>query len=110
TSELLTRGANLPDYGPINDLEKDMFSLPIGKMATPVSVAGKTIAFAVKDRQDVKPEAIKTTAATLRNELLPSKREQYFGAYMQEVKKKMEANGDIKVNDAVVTQLAQQTS
>ena len=99
TSELLTRGANLPDYGPINDLEKDMFSVPIGKVGTPVSVAGRTIAFAVKERQ-----------GNLRNELLPSKREQYFGAYMQEVKKKMEASGDIKVNDAVVTQLAQQTS
>src|SRR5262249_30089146 len=110
TSELLTRGANLPDYGPTNDLEKDMFSLPVGKIGTPVSVAGKTVAFAVKERQDVKPEAMKTGSGTLRNELLPAKREQYFGAYMQEVKKKMEANGDIRINDAAVTQLAQQTS
>jgi peptidyl-prolyl cis-trans isomerase D len=110
TSELLARGANLPDYGPINDLENDMFSLPVGKVGTPVSVAGRTIAFAVKERQEVKPEEVKTTSATLRTELLPSKREQYFGAYIQEVKKKMEANGDIKINDAVVTQLAQTTS
>jgi peptidyl-prolyl cis-trans isomerase D len=110
TSELLARGANLPDYGPINDLENDMFSLPVGKVGTPVSVAGRTIAFAVKERQEVKPEEIKTTSATLRTELLPSKREQYFGAYIQEVKKKMEANGDIKINDAAVTQLAQTTS
>ena len=106
----MTRGANLPDYGPINDLENDMFSLPVGKAAAPVSVAGRTIAFAVKERQDVKPEEMKTASTALRTELLPSKREMYFGAYIQEVKKKMEANGDIKVNDAVVTQLAQQTS
>jgi peptidyl-prolyl cis-trans isomerase D len=110
TSELLTRGANLPDYGPINDLENDMFTLAVGKVGTPVSVAGRTIAFAVKERQEVKPEEMKTTLATLRNELLPGKREQYFGAYILEIKKKMEANGDIKVNDAVVTQLAQTTS
>ena len=110
TSELLTRGANLPDYGPINDLETDMFSLAVGKVATPISVAGRTIAFAVKERQEVKPEEMKTSVAALRNELLPGKREQYFGAYILEIKKKMEANGDIKVNDAVVTQLAQTTS
>jgi peptidyl-prolyl cis-trans isomerase D len=110
TSELLARGANLPDYGPINDLENEMFSLPVGKVGTPVSVAGRTIAFAVKERQDVKPDEIKTASGTLRTELLPSKREQYFGAYIQEVKKKMEASGAIKVNDAVVTQLAQTTS
>jgi hypothetical protein len=53
---------------------------------------------------------MKTASGALRNELLPSKREQYFGAYILEVKKKMEASGDIKINDAVVTQLAQQTS
>jgi peptidyl-prolyl cis-trans isomerase D len=110
TSELVARGANLPDYGPINDLENEMFSLPVGKVGTPVSVAGRTIAFAVKERQDDKPDEIKTASGTLRTELLPSKREQYFGAYIQEVKKKMEASGDIKVNDAVVTQLAQTTS
>ena len=42
--------------------------------------------------------------------MLPSKREQYFGAYIQEVRKKMEASGDIKINEAVVTQIAQTTN
>src|SRR5262245_16751099 len=110
TSELLARGGNLPEYGPITDLEQEMFSIPVGKTGTPVSVAGRTIAFAVKERQEVKPDEMKTASVALRNELLPSKREQYFGAYIQEVKKKMEANGDIKIKDAVVTQLAQTTS
>jgi peptidyl-prolyl cis-trans isomerase D len=110
TSEMLTRGANLPDYGPVVDLEKDMFSVPVGKAGTPVSVAGKTIAFAVKERQEVKPEDLKNLSAALRVELLPSKREQYFGAYIQEVRKKMEASGDITINEAVMTQIAQTTS
>lgn len=110
TSELLNRGANLPDYGPIVDLEKEMFSLAVGKVGTPVTVAGKTIAFSVKERQEVKPEDLKNSAATLRPELIPAKREQYFGAYIQEVRKKMEANGEIRVNEAVMTQIAQTTS
>jgi peptidyl-prolyl cis-trans isomerase D len=110
TSEMLTRGANLPDYGPITDLEKDMFSVPVGKAGAPVSVAGKTIAFSVKERQEVNPETMKTASVTLRTELLPTKREQYFGAYIQELKKKMEASGDIRVNETVLTQLAQQVS
>lgn len=110
TSDLLNRGANLPDYGPTVDLEKDMFSLPVGKVGTPVSVAGKTIAFSVKERQEVKPEDLKNSMGTLRTELVPAKREQYFGAYIQEVRKKMEASGDIKINEAVMTQIAQTTS
>ena len=110
TSDFLTRGGNLADYGPTADLEKDMFSLPVGKTATPISVAGRMIAFAVKERQEVKPEDVRTASGPLKNELLPSKREEYFGAYMMEVRKKMEANGDIKINEAVMTQLAQTTS
>ena len=110
TSELLNRGANLPDYGPIVDLEKEMFSLPIGKAGTPQTVAGKTVAFSVKQRQEVKPEDVQKSAATLRTELVPIKREQYFGAYIQEVRKKMDANGEIKVNEAVMTQIAQTSS
>jgi peptidyl-prolyl cis-trans isomerase D len=109
TSDLLARGASLPDYGSIIDLENDMFSLPVGKTATPITVAGKTIAFAVKERQDVKPEDMKNSAGTLRSELAVGKRDQYFGAYILEVKKKMEANGDIQINEAVLTQIAQTT-
>jgi hypothetical protein len=39
--------------------------------------------------------------------MLPSKREQYFGAYIQEARKRMEAGGEIYINEAVMTQIAQ---
>ncbi len=42
TSELLTRGASIPEFGSIAELDKEMFSLPIGKPGTPITVAGKT--------------------------------------------------------------------
>lgn len=110
TSELLTRGAPLPDYGSLADFENEMFSLPIGMPGTPSTIAGKTFAFVVKERQDINPEEMKASMEMLRTQLLQPKRDQYFGAYIQEVRKSMEARGDIEINEAVVAQIAQTTS
>jgi len=110
TSELLARGSSIPEFGTIGELDKEMFTLPLGKPGTPVTVAGKTIAFAVKERQDINPEEMKKSMDMIRAELLPQRREQYFTAYIQEVRKKMEANKKIKINDAAIAQIAQSIS
>src|SRR5262252_1852746 len=110
TSALLTRGSTLPEFGSIAELDKEMFALPLNKPGSPVTVAGKTLAFDVKERQEIKPEEMKKSLDTVRNELLPERRQEYFDAYVQEVKKKMEANKQIKINDSIVNQIAQQVS
>jgi hypothetical protein len=111
TSDLLTRGSSIPEFGSIAELDKEVFgSLPVGKAGTPLTVAGKTIAFAVKDRQPINTDEMKKSFEMVRSEMLPQRREQYFSAYIQEVKKKMESDRRIKINDSVVTQIAQQIS
>ena len=111
TSDLLTRGSSIPEFGSIAELDKEVFgSLPVGKAGTPLTVAGKTIAVAVKDRQPINTDEMKKSFEMVRSEMLPQRREQYFSAYIQEVKKKMESDRRIKINDSVVTQIAQQIS
>jgi peptidyl-prolyl cis-trans isomerase D len=105
TSDLLTRGATLPEFGLISDLDKEMFTLPLGKPGTPTTLAGKTLSFAVKERQEIKPEEMKAAIEPLRAEILPNKLDQYFGAYIQEAKKRMEDAGDIEINESVLAQL-----
>ena len=110
TSDMLTRGASLPEFGSIAELDKEMFSLPIGKAGTPITIAGKTLAFAVKERQQINPEEMKKSLDMVRNEMLPGRREQYFSAYIQEVKKRMEAGRQIKINESIMSQIAQSIS
>src|SRR2546425_2097222 len=110
TSDMLTRGASLPEFGSIAELDKEMFSLPIGKAGTPITIAGKTLAFAVKERQQINPEETKKSLDMVRNEMLPGRREQYFSAYIQEVKKRMEAGKQIKINESIMSQIAQSIS
>jgi len=110
TSELLTRGSAIPEFGAIGELDKEIFSMPPGKSGTPLTVAGKTIAYALKERQDIKQEEMKKSLDMIRTELLPQRREQYFTAYIQEVRKQMQENNKIDVNDAAVEQIAQTIS
>jgi peptidyl-prolyl cis-trans isomerase D len=107
TSDLLIRSASLPEFGPIAELDNEMFSLPIGKPGTPVTVSGKTLAFVVKERQQINPEEMKKAMEMVRGEILPERREQYFNAYIQEVRKKMETNKQIRINESVMSQIAQ---
>src|SRR2546422_9534394 len=78
TSDMLTRGSAIPEFGSIAELDKEMFSLPIGKPGTPITIAGKTLAFAAKERQEIKLEEMKKSLETVRNEMVPGRREQYF--------------------------------
>jgi peptidyl-prolyl cis-trans isomerase D len=108
TSELLPRGATLADFGAVVSIEPEMFSLPLGKPGTPSTIGGKTIAFVVKERQQINPEEMKKSFEPLRTQLLPARREQYFNAYIQEVRKKMETNGDIEINESIMSQIVAQ--
>jgi peptidyl-prolyl cis-trans isomerase D len=110
TSELLTRGSSIPEFGSMGEADKELFTLPLGKPGTPLTVAGKTIAFTVKERQDIKPEEMKKSLETIRNELLPQRKEQYFEAYIMEVRKRMEADNEIEINEGVMAAIAQQIS
>jgi peptidyl-prolyl cis-trans isomerase D len=110
TSDLLTRGASLIEFGSITEADKEMFSLPLGRTGTPITIAGKTLAFTVKERQDINPEEMKKSLDTLRTEMLPQRQERFFGAYIQEARKRMEANNEITINENVMTQIAQTIS
>jgi hypothetical protein len=107
TSDLLTRDGFLSDFGSLTDANKEMFSLPLGKPGTPLTVAGKTLAFDVKERQEINPDEMKKSLDTLRTEMLPAKRDEYFQAYIQEVRKRMETGKQISIHESVLNDLTQ---
>jgi Parvulin-like peptidyl-prolyl isomerase len=104
TSDLVERGAFLPDFGSLTDVDKEIFSLPIGKTGTPNTIGGKTLAFSVKERHEINTDEMKKSMDSLRTEMLPAKREQYFSAYIQEARKRMEDAKQITINENVLEQ------
>jgi peptidyl-prolyl cis-trans isomerase D len=106
TSEKAIRGASLPDFGSTAERESEIFSLPIGKVGTPATLGFKTLVFAVKEREAIKPEDMKKAVPELRKDLLGPKRELYFMAYIKEKQKQMESENEIARNLTVMSQLA----
>ena len=106
TSEKLARGGSLPEFGSIAERDQEIFSLPIGKAGPPATLAGKTLVFAVKSRDEINAEEMKKSVPTLREEMLPAKREHYFTAYILDLQKNMQASGSISVNESVLSQIA----
>jgi peptidyl-prolyl cis-trans isomerase D len=106
TSPNLARGSSLPEYGSLNERDQEIFSLPLGKVAPPSTFSGKTLVFAVKSRDAVNPDEMKKALPTMREDMLPVKKEKYFTAYIQEIQKKMQDAGSISVNESALAQAA----
>jgi peptidyl-prolyl cis-trans isomerase D len=109
TSEQISRGGSIPEFGAIADRDKEIFSLPLGKPGTPSTVASKTLVFAVKERKALDPEEVKKGLDTARAALLTTKREMYFSNWVQDAQKKMQDGKSIKVNQAALTQIVDGT-
>jgi peptidyl-prolyl cis-trans isomerase D len=105
TSEPISRGGSIPEFGAIADRDKEIFSLPLGKPGTPSTVASKTLVFAVKERKDLDPEEVKKGLDSARAALLGAKREMYFSNWVQDAQKKMQDGKSIKVNQDAITQI-----
>ena len=106
SSEALTRGGSIEEFGSTSTLDRQIFSLDTGVPGTPVTVAGKTIAFVVTDKQEVDPVLMQTGFDELHTELLFRKKDQLFAAYNREVRKRMEDDGEIVINNVLVGQIA----
>jgi peptidyl-prolyl cis-trans isomerase D len=108
TSEKVTRGGSIPEFGAISERDQEIFSQPLGKASPPVTLGAKSLVFAVKSRDEIKTDEMAKALPGIREEMLPSKRARYFEAYIQEIQKKMQAEGDISVNQNLLAQLTSQ--
>jgi len=107
TSEKLTRSGSIPEFGSIGERDQDIFSLPLGQVGPATTLGGKTLVFAVKERDQIKPDEMKKAMDGLRTEILAAKRERYFAAYIKEAQKKMEEAKTISINESALAQIAE---
>ncbi len=85
-TELIARGAPVPDIGASAEVDKLAFSLPKGGISDPISTPQGTAIIRVAEKEDVTPEQIATGRDQLREELTNQRRDQFFSGYMQKAK------------------------
>jgi peptidyl-prolyl cis-trans isomerase D len=88
-TELVARGAALPDIGVSPEVDRVAFTLPAGSVSDPIQTTDGTVIVRVVQRDDVTPDELRQGQEAFRAELLNERRSKFFAAYMGKAKEKM---------------------
>jgi peptidyl-prolyl cis-trans isomerase D len=86
TTELIARGAALPDLGISEAVDAVAFTLPQGGVSDAITTPTGTAIVRVVEKAAVTDAEVDAGKDVLRDELVNSRRDKFFGAYMQKAK------------------------
>lgn len=88
-TELIARGAALPDIGISAEIDKVAFALPQGTVSDPIHTPQGTAIIRVVEKEAVTDEQVATGRDQMRDELVNQRRDRFFSAYMVKAKEKL---------------------
>jgi hypothetical protein len=100
-TELIARGAALPDIGPNAEVEKAVFALPQGGVTGAITTPNGAVIARVVERADVTDQQLADGRDALREELTNQRRDRFFSAYMAKAKTSLA----IAIKQDVLTQV-----
>ena len=92
TTDLIARGAAIPDLGISDAIDKAAFALPKGGISDAITTPTGTAIIRVVDKAEVTPQQITDGRDELRDELINQRRDKFFGAYMTKAKTSLKIN------------------
>jgi peptidyl-prolyl cis-trans isomerase D len=92
TTELVARGAAIPDLGISEAVDAAAFALPQGGVSDAISTPTGTAVIRVVEKVGVTDTEVESGKDTLREELVNTRRDKFFGAYMQKAKSGLKIN------------------
>ena len=101
TSELVARGAALPEVGISAAADQAAFALPAGGVSQPVTAESAAVVVKVVEKKDVTKAEIEAGREALRQELIAEHRNRFFSAYMTKAKQRMK----IEINREALQQI-----
>jgi peptidyl-prolyl cis-trans isomerase D len=100
-TDLIARGAAIPDVGANAEVDKAAFSLPVGSVSGPIATSDGTVIVKVVQRDVITAEQLKSGGEAFRAQLLNERRTQFFNSYMSKAKARMK----VEINPEVVTRV-----
>ncbi|MEP6915394.1 MAG: peptidyl-prolyl cis-trans isomerase [Acidobacteriota bacterium] len=101
TTELIARGAPVPDIGASPAIDAAAFSLPAGGVSGPIVTDNGIVVVKVLEKKEATPAELATGKEALRTELLNERRNQFYASYMGKARERMKVN----VNHTLLAQL-----
>ena len=91
-TELIARGAAIPDIGVSEAIDEAAFALPVGGVSDAITTPTGTAIVRVAEKVAVTDAEIEAGKDQLRDELVNQRRDKFFGAYMQKAKTSLKIN------------------
>lgn len=88
-TELVARGAALPDIGVSPEVDKAAFVLPVGGVSEPIVTGNGTVIVRVAERDDVTDDEYKQGRDAFRAQVLSERQGKFFSAWMTKAKEGM---------------------
>jgi hypothetical protein len=101
TTDFIARGAQITDVGQSAAVDAAAFSLPKGGVSDPIVTANGAAIIKVLDKQTPSPADFAAQKDSLRTELLNQRRNEFYSAYMNKARQRM----DIRINREVIAQI-----
>jgi peptidyl-prolyl cis-trans isomerase D len=104
-TELIARGAPLPDIGVSPEVDSTVFGLAAGDVSEPIATDRATVIARVVERDDVTPDELLLGKGAVREQLLGERRTRFFAAYIAKAKERM----SIELRQDVITRAMEQS-
>lgn len=101
TTDFIARGSQVTDIGQSAAVDAAAFSLPKGGVSDPIVTANGAAIIKVVDKQMPSPSDFTAQKDSLRTELLNQRRNEFYSAYMNKARQRM----DIRINREVIAQI-----
>jgi parvulin-like peptidyl-prolyl isomerase len=105
TTDLIARGAAIPDVGVSTEVDTAAFALPVGGVSQPITTDNGAVVVKVLEKKAVTPEELAKGRDALKDELLSMHRNRFYGSYMSKVRKRLQDEQRININTDVLTQM-----
>jgi peptidyl-prolyl cis-trans isomerase D len=89
STEMIARGAVIPDAGVSPDVDKIAFSLDTGKVSDPIATSTGAVIIRVADKAAVTPAELNTAKDSTRKQMISERQNRFFSSYMERAKEKM---------------------
>ncbi len=101
TTELIVRGAALPDVGVSAAVDAAAFALPQGGVSEPIVTETGAVIVKVLEKQSPSADELKTGRDTVKRELLNQQKQRFYASYMTKARERM----NIRSNPQVIAQV-----
>ena len=89
TTELIARGAAVPEIGVSAEIDKVAFTLPVNGVSDPISTPQATVIVRVVEKEAVTDAQITEGRDQLREEMANQRRDKFFSGFMVKAKEKL---------------------